>query len=647
MIIYSNTKDGFINDSINGELIPSIDNAISRKFHRTGRSEINSWRNSLMYMVQVVQTSGIPNHCGIAIEYMIPTTSKRIDFIVTGYDEKSQSQVIIIELKQWDYVEVNPDKKDIVRTYLGGGMREVAHPAYQVQSYKKFLYDYNEKIRETPIFMHPCVFMHNYSLEPTDDLLNPEYSEVVEKTNIYDSRGIRPLAAFINRFVKRADNLKVLYEIEGGRIRPSKSLQNEIANLVLGNTEFTMLDEQKVVYEEVISLYNKCAKDNKKRCLIVQGGPGTGKSVLAIQLLSYFTNQELLVHYITKNSAPREVYKGKLKGNLRMSSIDELFHSSGQYVELAENTLDVALVDEAHRLNEKSGFFANQGENQIKEIINSSLLSVFFIDESQRVTIRDIGTVNEIKKQADKLNCIIEMQELVSQFRCNGSEGYLAWLDDVLEINETANKLFDFDYDFGIVDDPNLLLKWVTDKNKENKTARVLAGYCWEWPKAERANPDYKDIQLPDYNFSMSWNLNIQTPWAIDEDSLYEAGCIHTVQGLEFDYIGVIIGDDMRYENGRIVTDFEKRAKSDQSLKGIKTINANAPHRAQKIADEIIKNTYRTLLTRGMKGCRVFCTDKKLANYLKLRASNFTYSNDYSDGGLLVAEDETPYEYED
>ena len=208
--------------------------------------------------------------------------------------------------------------------------------------------------------------------------------------------------------------------------------------------------------------------------------------------------------------------------------------------------------------------------------------------------------------------------ELVSQFRCNGSDGYLAWVDDVLEIRETANKeLNDIDYEIKICDTPFEMEEMILEKNRIRNRARILAGYCWEWPKETQNDPDYHDIQIGEY--SISWNLKDGISFAIDPNSVHQAGCIHTSQGLEFDYVGVIIGDDMRYEKGHIVTDFSKRANTDKSLNGIKGLSKKDPAEAKRLADELIKNTYRTLMTRGMKGCYVFCTNPELREYLKRR----------------------------
>ena len=437
--------------------------------------------------------------------------------------------------------------------------------------------------------------------------------------------------------------------IDNGKIRPSKSLQDALSNMLKGNREFVMIDDQKLVYETALSMARKSYRDGQKRVLIVKGGPGTGKSVLAINLLVNLTNENMVCQYVTKNAAPRNVYASKLSGDLKKTRINNLFRGSGCFVDSAENEFDVLLVDESHRLNAKSGMFKNQGENQIKEIIHAGKFSVFFIDESQRIDIYDIGSVEEIQKYIRQADAEYEILELESQFRCNGSDGYIAWIDDVLQIRETANKNgFDLDYDIQIFDNPNEMKEKIFEINEKNNKARLLAGYCWEWLKEGKNKTDVYDITIPEYDFAMSWNLGNSSTWAIDPKSVNEVGCIHTSQGLEFDYAGVIIGEDLRYENGKIVTDFTKRAKTDNSLKGIKKMYNEDPEKALKLADEIIKNTYRTLLTRGQKGCFIYCENKALAEYLKRRINMcdeiiYPIDEDHNDN-LMVAEEGEKYE---
>ena len=620
MIVYDGTKNDFLKSVESDAIAIEIENSILEKLHKhTPKNEFRSWENSLEYMYKVMNDHEIPEDAGVAIEYNIPHTSKRVDFIVTGYDEKGKPQVVIIELKQWDQLNAIDGQDALVETRINKGIHRVVHPSYQAWSYAQVIRDYNSTAQELNIGLNPCACLHNYVRHENDPLDSSIYKEYTEAAPAFTRGQVQDLRSFIKKFVRKGDQEKVLYLIENGKIRPSKSLQNAIASMLKGNTEFFMLDEQKVVYEDILQLSEQSFRDFKKRTVIVKGGPGTGKSVVAINLLSELTQRDQLVHYCSKNGAPRAVYKAKLKDSYKMNAIDNMFKGSASYTNQEANSIHTILADEAHRLEERSQYTPKTGnENQIKEIINAAFCSVFFIDESQRVTISDIGSIEEIKKWANEQGSIVFEMELVSQFRCNGSDGYLAWLDNVLEIRETANYNLDgIDFDFKVVDDPSALRKMIVEKNNDNHCSRILAGYCWNWNKAEVDNTDYHDIVIGD--FEMSWNLQNKEPFAVSETSINEVGCIHTSQGLEFDYVGVIIGDDLRYENGHIVTDFTKRASTDQSLKGIKKMAVEDPEKANKVADEIIKNTYRTLLTRGMKGCYVYCTDENLANYFKTK----------------------------
>lgn len=616
MIVYSGLKTDFLSAVEEDSIAAEIERNIYEKMHRKSvQSEFRSWENSLEYMYKVLNDSDIPGDAGIAIEYNIPQTSKRVDFIISGYDEKRDPNVIIIELKQWDKVNVIEGQDALVETFTGGALRKVVHPSYQAWSYASMITDYNQSVQQNSIMLHPCCYLHNYRKSIPEKLEQNQYKEYVDDAPIFARGEVLKLREYIKKVVKIGDNRELLYDIDNGKIRPSKSLQDSVKGMIEGNQEFIMLDDQKVVYEEILYTSRKCMEDHKKRTIIVQGGPGTGKTVVAINILAKLTEEGQFVQYTSKNSAPRNVYAQKLIGH-KKSTVKNMFKGSGSYYDTDSNLIDTILCDEAHRLNAKSGMFQNLGENQIKEIINASLCSVFFIDESQRVTLNDIGTVGEIKKWAESLGSEVIDMELMSQFRCNGSDGYLAWIDDVFEIRKTANTdMREIDYDIKIVDSPMEMKNLIIERNKTNNRSRILAGYCWEWLKAEQNNTNYHDIKIGD--FEMSWNLGNTSTFAIDENSVEEIGCIHTSQGLEFDYAGVIIGDDMRYENGHVVTDFTKRAKTDQSLKGIKGLYKSNPEKALSEADLIIKNTYRTLMTRGMKGCYVYCTDKPLADYLR------------------------------
>lgn len=648
MIIYEATKKDFMDDSEQERLVSKICLGFEQRIGRTNESEVRAWQNSLNYMYKVLNDAEIPADAGVAIEFRLPGTSRRVDFILSGLDSEKKSSAVIIELKQWVSATSVSGADGIVKTFMGGGLNQTVHPSYQAWSYASFFKDYNVEVQQRPIRIFPCAYLHNYEKREPEALLAPQYQVYVDQAPPFMKGDISQLRAFIKKYVRYGDQCDTLYYLENSEIRPSKSLQDLLGSMMKGNQEFVLIDSQKLVFETALTSAYEAKKHEQKKVLIVEGGPGTGKSVIAINLLVQLTRQNLLAQYVTKNSAPRHVYEAKLTGSMKKSRISNLFQTSGAYVDTPANSIDTLIIDEAHRLTDRSGLFRNLGEDQTKEMIQTARFSVFFIDESQRVTTTDKGSIGRIKKYAKQAGAEITTMRLDSQFRCNGSDGYIAWLDDVLDIHETANDTgFVGEYDFQVFDSPVELRDRIFHLNRERNKARLLAGYCWEWDKDKRADPNHADIVIPPFNFHMSWNLDNTSTWAIDPESVSQVGCIHTSQGLEFDYVGIIIGPDLRFENGRIITDFTRRAKTDQSLKGIKARAKTDPQSADALAEEIIKNTYRTLMTRGMKGCYVYCCDPGLRDYLKFRlslkpdgqADTFIYPDLEEAMPLLVAEE--------
>jgi len=614
MLVYQATKEKFSNDILSNNIENIIADIIKVKLNfSVPKNQILAFKNSLIYMDKVIADPDIPSDSGVAIEFQIPQTSKRVDFILTGQDSKKDDQVIVIELKQWEEAQLT-EKDGVVITRFAHGSVETSHPSYQAWSYAALINGFNEAVYDGNIKLNPCAYLHNY--KDNGVITDSFYKEYLDKAPAFLKNDALKLREFIKTFVKYGDKTNIMYRIEAGKIRPSKALSDSLSSMLKGNQEFVMIDDQKIVYETALSLARKSSEKNKN-VLIVQGGPGTGKSVVAINLLVQSTKAGLVSKYVTKNSAPRDVYASKLTGTLKKTEFSNLFSGSGCFVNCPENSFDFLIIDEAHRLNEKSGMFKNLGENQVKEIIKSSKCSVFFIDEDQRVTLNDIGSQQEITKWAQEAGCKVHTLELASQFRCNGSDGYLAWLDNSLQIRETANVKFEnIDYDFKVIDSPTELRDIIFEKNKLNNKARLVAGYCWNW--VSKANKNVDDIVIPEFDFKMRWNLAADgNLWIIKPESVKEIGCIHTCQGLDLDYVGVIIGDDLIVRDGKVLVDPSKRARTDKSLNGYKILLKNNPEEAKRQISLIIRNTYRTLMTRGMKGCYVYFTDNETRDYFK------------------------------
>ena len=614
MIVYSEPKERFQADVESNRIADRIGKLLREKARRSvGQAEVRSWQNSMLYMRNVLDDEEIPGDAQISIEYTIPQTAKRIDVIVSGQDDEHREAAVIIELKQWETAR-RTTKDAIVSTFLGGTERETEHPSYQAWTYAALLRDFNETVQSEDIRLVPCAYLHNCT--SPEGICDDFYAKHLEQAPAFLRNDSDRLRAFIKRYVKHGDARDLVFRIEQGRIRPSKSLVDALLSMLEGNEEFLLIDDQKLVYETALALVDE-GRSGPKRVLIVEGGPGTGKSVVAINLLVELTARDLLTQYVSRNAAPRAVYEAKLTGTFRKTRIANMFRGSGSFTEGEPETFDALIVDEAHRLNEKSGLYKNLGSNQIMELIAAARTTVFFIDEDQRVTIRDIGTKAEIKKWADALGAETTELELASQFRCNGSDGYLGWVDHALQIRTTANTdLAGVGYDFAVCDSPSELRDRIFDKNREANKARLVAGYCWDWKS--KKDPDAIDIEFAGTDFRMQWNLDSDgSLWIVMPESVKEVGCIHTCQGLELDYVGVIIGPDLVVRDGVVATDASQRSKNDSSVRGLKKLAKENPQQARKLAELVVKNTYRTLMTRGQKGCYVYCTDPETLEYFR------------------------------
>ncbi len=616
MIVYNATKAQF-NDDVNLNRISDIILKNLREKNLSGgqSAEYHSWQNSLHFMRAAIDDPDIPGDVEVAVEYQIPRTSKRVDFMIAGADSSDRRNVVVVELKQWEKAEkVDDIMQHSVRAFTGGANRIVNHPSYQAYAYATFIRNSSEKVQDELIGIQSCAYLHNCSpvdRVPLDDII---YKPWYEEAPLFDKSQTLTLRNFIKKFIsKKSADGDLLYKIDNGRIRPSKALQDCLVSLMKGNEEFILLDDQAVVFDMCKKIMNQCLKDQKKRTIIIQGGPGTGKSVLAINLLKEFISQDLNASYCTKNRAPRDAYlrllsKGDLKKQL---NIKQLFRSPFELNAVDANFYKCLIVDESHRLVAQMYRDWN-GENEVKECINASLFTIFLIDEDQRISTKDIGSIDEIKKWASVLGSQVIMNEetiLRSQFRCNGSDQYIQFVNNVLQIGEPVDVDWsDMHFDLRVYDDPNKMRDTLRTLNRINNKARMVAGYCYDWNV--KYNRGDIDIYLEN-GFQAQWNLEKDKIWAINPKSFEQVGCIHTAQGLEFDYVGVLIGRDLRFdsETGQIITDQECISTDDKSS-GIRS----AP---EDVAKKLIKNTYKTLLTRGQKGCFIYCEDLALRDHIR------------------------------
>lgn len=618
MIVYQETKAGFLEDAFKRDIEVVVRASfLARTGRSVGASEVRSWKESLVCMARVLNDDDIPDSAGVGIEYNIPQTGKRIDVILTGRAD-NRSNAVIVELKQWEAAK-RTNKDAVVVTQFAGRECETSHPSYQAWSYAALLRGFNEAVYSGDVELWPCAYLHNYAAT-AGALFHDFYKPYLDKAPLFAGGEAERdrLRDFIKRYVRHGDGGDLLFRIEESRIRPSQFLVDSLDRMLRGQPAFVLIDDQKVVFENVLA-EARAASSQDKRVVIVEGGPGTGKSVVAINLLVALSKLGLLCMYVSKNAAPRAVYESRLTGTMRRTEISNLFSGSGKFTSATPNCFDVLVVDEAHRLNEKSGLYGNLGDNQIKELISASKCAVFFADDRQQVTVRDIGTTDAIVGWATSLGVPFRRMALTSQFRCGGSEDYLAWLDKLLGDGAQGPNTFDPDsFDFRVVSSPVELHRLIREKNGASNKARVVAGYCWPW--VSRRNSDAYDIEFAEFGYRKRWNLQSDGGlWIIAPESVEDVGCIHTCQGLEVDYIGVIVGPDMVARDGKLTTQPRARARSDKSLTGLRKLQRTDPISATQLADRLIKNTYRTLLTRGLKGCYVYFTDAETAQHFRSR----------------------------
>lgn len=631
MRLFSGSSDTFISLNINNQIAELLRKEFLKQYGcNPSNNEVMSWRNSLLRMTLILQSANLHDN-GVMVEYQLPLSSKRIDVMVTGKDGLGVKNSVIIELKQWERCSLSDIESDYVITWVGGGNRDVLHPSIQVGNYKYYLQEncsafYEE---ENPVLLYACSYLHNYNYYQDDPIFDSRFGNALDKFPLYTADDTENLASFLSSKLNDGMGMEILSEIENSKLRPSKKLLKQVSGVIkdklkggikiLGqhkvNGDYILLDEQLIVYDKVISLIKKGEIDKQKHAIIVKGGAGTGKSVIALQLLADLTATGHNTHYATGSKSFTSTLR-KILGN-ESSGLLKYFMSYG---EAQSNEIDVLIMDEAHRIRERTGYpFRATGRLQIEDLINAAKVLVFFIDDYQSVRKGEIGTSSFIKEYAIKLNCRVFEYELEAQFRCGGSDGYTNWIDNTLQIRRTANTLWvnDTNFEFKILSSPEELEAAIKAKNESGFSARLTAGFCWKWSDVLDADNNLiDDVIIGDYK--RPWNaregltgMRRGIPksqfWAYEDGGIKQIGCIYTAQGFEFDYVGVIFGNDLKYNLDKSLWEGHPKNSFDTQVKSSDNFL------------QLVKNTYRVLLTRGMKGCYVVFMDKETEYFFKSR----------------------------
>lgn len=620
MQLYAGSSEQFIEDAVQNRIAGKLKDAFLEQFrHAPSEGEVRSWHNSLGKIKDVFQRADLTDH-GVVLEYQLPLTSKRLDCLITGTDTERSESAVIVELKQWDHCETADGDNEVV-TWVGGGNRCVLHPSVQVGQYAMYIKDNHTAFHEdsAPVKLGACSYLHNYHFEDKDVLKSPKFRASIGENPLFSADDVDPLCKFLTQRLGRGGGMRVLSRIQQSRFRASKKLLQHVASVIKAEPTYTLLDEQLVVYDEVFAAARKSGVKAGRTVLLVRGGPGTGKSVIAINLLADLSKAGFNCHYATGSKAFTETLRSIV--GPRAAQQFKYFNS---YATAQANTIDVMVLDESHRIRATSvDRFTpkdrRSGLPQIEELMRSARVSVFFIDDLQGIKPDEVGSSRLIRATAEKFGSAVKEYELEAQFRCSGSDAFVSWIDNTLEIRKTANILWKAGeaFDFKLFESPNALEDAIRAKAADGASARMTAGFCWEWSKPKSDGTLVDDVVIGD--FARPWNARPDAArlargipkaplWAHDPGGINQVGCIYTAQGFEFDYVGVIFGKDLVY------------GPKIAAWAGVPTESADSNVRkgGEKFI-ELVKRTYRVLLSRGIKGCYVHFLDEDTRNFFMSR----------------------------
>ena len=643
MRLYEGMSRPFIEDAVRNQIADKLTDAFFKVYgFRPSFSEIASWRNSLRTMASVLDRGHMDDY-GVILEYQLPLTSRRLDFLICGLDKQKKANAVIVELKQWEKCD-SSDVDRCVSTWLGGRHRELLHPSEQAAHYRRYLEDGHTSFYEggAPIGLRSCAYLHNYTAEPGDPLFDMKFDGIRAESPLFTGPDVEELTRFLGAPISGGGGAEVLSRIAGGHPRPSKKLLEHVANVIAGRPEFILLDEQLVVFEKVTACIRRSIHDSKQRAVLIKGGPGTGKSVVAINLMSELSRAGYNAQYATGSKAFTETLRKKLGS--RGSSQCTYFNS---YAGAEGRAVDVLICDEAHRIRRTSASrFTPRGNRtglpQVDELIAAAKVPVFFIDDKQNVRPDETGSVDLIRETAVRLG--VELSEFVleTQFRCAGSDHFVRWVDNTLGVDSNQDALYakKEGFDFRVVATPEELDSLIRERARAGFTARLTAGFCWPWSEPRQDGSLVDDVTIG--SFSRPWNARPDTKhrlakgipkstlWATEPGGMGQVGCIYTAQGFEFDYVGVIWGRDLAY-------DFQQKgwvgSRDDSKDLAVK--------RSKEGFADLLKHSYRVLLSRGMKGCYVCFLDEDTKRFVESRIAGASEPR-----AVDIRQGETPVERE-
>ena len=609
--------------------------------------EENAWRNSLGALCKAI--NDLDDNLDIYAEYALPPDSLyRADVIITGLDANGNNTAVIIELKQWSdgSICLRKDQPE-GSVHAKWNNDDEEFPSLQLSRYKHHLKTHCISVRDDIVTIHTCAFLHNYS-SPAGRVNDPLFSEVANDSLAFFKGQGDLLAGFISNCISSPDSGKTIDKLENpdNHIMDPK-LIDTVYTTLQGGKSFRLTFNQKKVFSEVINTYDKISEttqEKKKTVVVITGAPGTGKTVLALHLMGHFRKNGLKVRYVTLSKSLRYLFIDKLcsdhkemerkKGHCLTPGEEEGYKLGASamitppFFKPNARFCEISVVDEAHRLTrmEHNKFNPWHYDNQAEFIIENSMLSVFLIDDDQQVRWEDYCTtaiIEEYAKQNKYEFIRLNLKNGIRQYT-----PYIKWVTALFSPSPIRLKMNPRRFLVKVYDKASELYSEIVQLNEAGHRSRMLAGYCWKWntiwKNKSSIRQSERDIKIYDrkgnLDLQLIWNLRLKKneygeTWIGRDDSIDEVGCIHTAQGVDMDYVGVIIGEDIKYNErtGRVEFHVEKHPDDDESVIDKDNNRQVDPQNAERL----IRNAYRVLMTRSTKGCLIYCVDKDLSDYIK------------------------------
>lgn len=582
-----------------------------------GAGERRSWRNSLPVLVRDLVDAGLGD-VEVIPEYRLPLSNKRVDAVLAGVHPRTgEPSYVVVELKQWTAVHAWPDRPTLVDVE-GARYSPALHPSVQVAGYADYLRDFVMVLSERTDAVAAVAYLHNAADREVEDLRT---AALETEARIFTGQRRSELHDFLRSRLAPQPGAAAADRLLSSGIGPSKQLLTLAADEIRSREQFVLLDEQRVARDLVLAEVDRARRADHKTVLVIAGGPGSGKSVIALSLLGELARQGRTVLHATGSKSFTSTLRTVAgRGSGRTKSLFAYFNS---FMSAEKNSLDVLICDEAHRLRERSvNRFTSKAlretaRPQIEELVDVARVPVFLLDQHQVVRPGEMGSIAEIREYATSRGLAVREVDLNGQFRSGGSAAYIDWVLRLLGLADGGPVAWHDEPSFAVdvVDSPAELEARLQARLDVGQGARMTAGYCWPWSDPRPDGSLVPDVAIGAW--ARPWNLRSDRSvggappsslWATEKGGFGQVGCVYTAQGFEYDWNGVILGPDLVWRTDRWVS--RRELNRDPDFRSTKRVS-------DEEFDRLVRNVYKVLLTRGMVGTLLYSTDAETREMLR------------------------------